>query len=42
MKIAKINKEVSLLMVFLLVGEMSKLLAVGCDSSPSSGFPINV
>ena len=29
-------------MVFLLLGEMSKFLAVGCDSFPSPGFPINV
>ena len=42
MKIIKITKEVNLLMAFFLVGEMSAFLAVGVDSSPSPGFPINV
>ena len=37
-----ITKEVNLLIGFFLVGEMGKFLAVGCDSSPSPGFPINV
>ena len=37
-----IAEEVNLLMGDLLVGEMSKFLAIGWDSSPSPGFPINV
>ena len=34
--------EVNLLKEILLVGEISKFLAAGWDSSPSPGFPINV
>ena len=37
-----IAEEVNLLRVIFLVGEMSKYLAVGWDSSPSPGFSINV
>ena len=34
--------EVSLLKGIFLVGELSIFLAVGWDSSPSPGFPIDV
>ena len=37
-----IVEEVNLLRGIFLVEEMSKFLAVGWDSSPSPGFPINV
>ena len=37
-----IAEEVNLSRTIFLVGEMTKFLAVGWDSSPSSGFPINV
>ena len=37
-----IAEEVNLLRGIFLVGEMSKYLAVGWDSSPSPGFSINV
>ena len=37
-----IAEEVNLLRGIFLVGEMSKFLAIGWDSSPSPGLPINV
>ena len=37
-----IVEEVNLLIGFLLVGKMSKFLAVGWDSSSSPAFLINV
>ena len=42
MKIIKITKEVNLVLGFFLVRGMTTFLAVGCDSSLSPGFPINV
>ena len=37
-----IAEEVNLLRGVFLVGEMSKVLAVGWDSFPTPRFPINV
>ena len=37
-----IVEEVNLLRRIFVVGEMRNFLAVGWDSSPSPGFPINV
>ena len=37
-----IAKEVNILRGSFLIGKMSKFMAVGWDSSPSPGFPINV
>ena len=37
-----IAEEANLLKGIFLMGKMSKSLAVGWDSSPSLGFPINV
>ena len=40
--ISLITKDVHLLKEVFQVGEMSKFLAVGWDSSPRPGFPIKV